>query len=55
VVVGADGPDARKYDLLFHSWFETWLREHRGKIVAQERIRLLATGDPSPWYLVEIP
>jgi len=55
VVVGTDGPEARKHNLVFQPWFESWVRENGGSIVAEEHIRLLATGEPSPWYVVEFP
>lgn len=55
VFVGTDGPEARKGDLVFRPWFESWVRENGGKVIAEERIRLVATGEPTPWYLVEFP
>lgn len=55
VIVGTEGPEARKGERVFRSWLVEWLRDNGGRIVAEERIRLLATGNPTPWYLVEFP
>lgn len=55
IIVGTDGPEAQKWGVEFAPWFERWLAENGGTIVAEEQVRLLATGEPSPWYVVKMP
>lgn len=54
VLVGSDGPDARKAGRVFNEWFGNWLRESDAVVVAAEPVQLLATGPPGTWYLARL-
>jgi hypothetical protein len=54
VIVGTDSAEARKGALVFDQWFEAWRRTHHAEIVAQENVRLAATGEPIPWYVMRV-
>jgi hypothetical protein len=40
--------------VVFKTWFPGWLERNRARIIATADIRLLATGEKSPWYVVEL-
>lgn len=55
VIIGTDGPNARKGDLVFERWFDEWKRGTGASAIASEHVQLLATGASGVWHLVRIP
>lgn len=54
VVIGSDGPEARKGDLVFSDWLKQWVHDQGASKITRENVRLLATGEPQPWYVIQL-
>jgi hypothetical protein len=53
IVVGTDSSSPAIHERC-KQWMDTWLLPNKGKVVAQESVKVLATAGREPWYLIEV-